>query len=122
MHELTFFITFKRPSEGRPAGAKDASEYGSMAKICRIPVNVTVRYVVKYPLAQSFVQKFKSKLKETQTLYLCPCKMKPKRCKAVKNEPLGHFLNVLPFSSVMTIETERNLKTFQIENLAVKRH
>ena len=47
-------------------------------------------------------------------------KKKPKRCKAVKNEPLGHFLNILPFSSVMKIETERNLKTFQIDNLAVK--
>ena len=47
-------------------------------------------------------------------------KKKPKRCKAVKNEPLGHFLNILPFSSVMKIETERNLKTFQIGNLAVK--
>ena len=47
-------------------------------------------------------------------------KKKPKRCKAVKNKPLGHFLNILPFSSVMKIETERNLKTFQIDNLAVK--
>ena len=37
-----------------------------------------------------------------------------------KIEPLGHFLNILPFSSVMKMKTERNLKTFQIEKLTIK--
>ena len=49
-----------------------------------------------------------SKQKETQTL------------QSGKNKPLGHFLNILPFSSVMKMKTERNLKTFQIEKLATK--
>ena len=49
-----------------------------------------------------------SKQKETHTL------------QSGKNKPLGHFLNILPFSSVMKMKTERNLKTFQIEKLATK--
>ena len=50
----------------------------------------------------------RSKQKETQTL------------PSSKIEPLGHFLNISSLGSVMKIQTERNLKSFQIRNLVVK--
>ena len=50
----------------------------------------------------------RSKQKETQTL------------QSSQIEPLGHFLNISSLGSVMKIQTERNLKSFQIRNLVVK--
>ena len=46
---------------------------------------------------------------------------KPKRCKAAKTLPLGHFYNAFLIGTNAEIQTKRNPKTFKIQNLAVKK-